>query len=139
MTDCIFCKIITGELPSERVYEDEVVLAFLDIAPVNPGHTLLIPKAHVSDLLTVDPADMARLVQALPKVARAVVEGTKAEGFNASFNNGAAAGQIVWHLHCHIIPRFASDGYRSWGHRAYVEGEAAAVADKIRAALAGQG
>ena len=135
MADCIFCKIISGELPAQKVYEDDFVLAFLDIAPVNPGHTLLVPKVHAADLLTIGSADFARFFEVLPTVARAVVQGMKADGFNASFNNGAAAGQIIWHLHCHIIPRYTTDGHRAWSHRSYGEGEADAAAQAIRSSF----
>jgi histidine triad (HIT) family protein len=135
MADCIFCKIVAGDVPCHRVYEDEATLAFLDVAPTNPGHTLLVPKAHYPDLLAT-PADVvAALVEALPRVARAVRAGSGADAFNVGINNGAAAGQVVFHTHLHVIPRFANDGYRSWGHKQYAPGEAEAVAERIRRAV----
>lgn len=133
MTDCIFCKIIRGELPSSKVYEDEQVVAFLDIHPVRPGHTLVVPKTHCQDFLDCDGEVGAQLMKAAQKVARAVVFGTQADGFNLGVNNGGAAGQVIFHLHLHVIPRHLDDGLRLWGAQEYQEGEMAALAEKIRA------
>lgn len=132
MTNCIFCKIVAGETPSEKVYEDEHVLAFLDIAPVNPGHALVIPKTHSSDFLDTNESSLIAVVVALPKIAQAIMRAVSADGFNIGVNNGAAAGQIVPHMHFHVIPRFNDDGYKSWGHKKYSEGEALKIAERIR-------
>lgn len=132
MPDCVFCKIIAGELPSSKVYEDDEVVAFLDIHPVRPGHTLLVPKKHCKDFLDCDPEVGAHLMEAAQKVARAVVAGTRAEGFNLGVNNGRAAGQIIFHLHLHVIPRSEGDGLRLWGQQEYKEGEMESVAERIR-------
>lgn len=136
MSNCVFCKIVVGEVPADRVYEDESTLAFLDIRPVNAGHTLLVPKEHFPNLLEAPEEVLSQLIHLLPKVARAVVRGVGAPAFNVGVNNEEAAGQLVPHLHVHIIPRFADDGHRSWSQRVYKPGEAEQVAERIRRALA---
>jgi len=132
MPDCIFCKIIAGEIPSTKIYEDEKVLAFLDINPINPGHTLVIPKTHSEDLLTASEDDLVAVIKAVKKIAPAVVRGVGAQGFNLGVNNGEAAGQIVNHLHFHIMPRFEGDGFKLWGGRQYKEGEIDEYAERIK-------
>ena len=129
--DCVFCKIVAGELPSYKVYEDEKVLAFLDINPVNPGHTLLIPKEHYETTLDTPDELLQAMAAAMKKIAPAVMRAVKADAWNLGVNNGAAAGQIVMHTHWHIIPRFARDEHRLWRGEPYVEGEAARVARHI--------
>ena len=109
--NCIFCKIIAGAIPSTRVYEDAHVLAFMDIGPVIKGHTLVIPKQHV-DPITAAPADvLARVMAVVQKIAQAQMNGLKADGVNILQANGAAAGQVVPHLHFHVVPRFKTDGH----------------------------
>ena len=136
MTDCIFCKIVAGEISSHKVYEDDQFLAFLDINPVNPGHTLVIPKKHYANLEATPADTLQGLIVTVKKVAVAVVKGTAAEGFNIGLNNGRVAGQIVDHIHSHIMPRRAEDGHELWHGKPYAEGQAAAAAEKIRQALA---
>ena len=117
MTDCIFCKIINGDIPSVKVYEDEHVFAFMDIAPLTKGHTLLIPKQHVADLLDM-PEDVARnLYASAPKIANALKAAFNPQGMNTVNNNGAFAGQTVFHYHLHLIPRYdENDGLQvTWG------------------------
>ena len=135
MKDCIFCKIIRGELPSAKVYEDEQAVAFLDIHPVRPGHTLVVPKTHCKNLVDCDPEALSAMMKITQKVARAVVAGTGAEGFNLGVNNGAPAGQVIFHLHLHIIPRNTGDGLTLWGQHEYEEGEMARIAEQIRNTL----
>ncbi len=135
MEDCIFCKIVTGDIPSSNVYEDDDTLAFLDIRPVNPGHTLVIPKAHYRNVLDIPEETFLDVARTVKKVARAVKEGTGADGVNISSSHEPAAGQEVFHLHFHIIPRFAGDGLTHWPHKEYADGEAKEVAEKIRKAL----
>jgi histidine triad (HIT) family protein len=114
MDDCVFCRIAKGELPCEKVYDDGKFVAFLDISPVNLGHTLVVPKEHYETLLDM-PADLvADMSQALKLVASMVKNGTKAEGFNLMMNNYEAAGQVVPHAHMHIVPRFKGDGLKNW-------------------------
>jgi len=112
--DCIFCKIIAGEIPAKKIYEDENVLSFLDISPVNYGHALVIPKKHYPDLLSADEATLTELILAIKKIAPALIDSASASGFNLNLNNGEVAGQVVNHLHFHIIPRFADDGLKLW-------------------------
>jgi histidine triad (HIT) family protein len=132
MTDCIFCKIVAGDIPSARVYEDAGVVAFLDINPVNPGHTLVVPRVHVERLTDADESVVTAVAAAVGKCARAVMAATGAEGFNVLQNNGACAGQVVPHLHVHIIPRSASDGFRfGWRQGGYGEGELDAMRRRI--------
>ncbi|MDD5110907.1 MAG: HIT family protein [Patescibacteria group bacterium] len=134
--DCIFCKIIARKIPSDIVYEDDDVLAILDIAPINPGHTLVIPKRHVRDLLDVSPEAAAKVISVAQRIAPALLKVTGAPAFNCSINNGPASGQVVMHLHVHVIPRHPSDGLISWVHGKYEPGESAALAQRIVAAMA---
>ena len=133
--DCIFCKIVRGEISSSKVYEDENFLAFLDIHPVRPGHTLVIPKQHYDDLLTTPPSVVSDLYQIVQKISAGVVKGVGAEGFNLGLNNGRAAGQIIFHTHVHIIPRVAKDGLEMWGQHEYNENQIAEVAISIKQSL----
>ncbi len=135
MSDCLFCKIINGEIPSEKVYEDADVFAFLDIHPVNPGHVLVVPKKHVADAVASDDATLGAVMSAARKLSAAVMRATGASGFNMEINNGVSAGQVVFHLHLHIVPRFINDGLKHWPGKEYASGEAAAVAHKIKTAL----
>lgn len=135
MKDCIFCKIVRGEIPAHKVYEDDRFLAFLDIAPVNPGHTLIIPKEHFADLNSMPEdlvADSATLAQ---KLAPKIVAAVGAQSFNLTMNVGKLAGQAVTHAHWHIMPRFEGDGYELWHGKAYGEGEAQKIAEAIRSSI----
>jgi len=110
--DCIFCRIVDGELPARVVYEDDDVLAFLDANPLAPGHTLVVPKAHHETLGDL-PADEGEAVfAALHRLTPVVEDAVDADGSNVAFNNGEAAGQEVPHVHGHVIPRFEDDGGR---------------------------
>ena len=135
MPDCIFCKIVRSEIPSEKIYEDADTLAFLDILPSNPGHTLVIPKKHSENLYDIDDHSLAAVIRSAQKVAKAVKKAVGADGINLAMNNESAAGQIIFHPHFHVIPRFKEDGYKHWGKKPYKEGEAKAVSEKIRSAL----
>lgn len=137
MTDCLFCKIIRGEIPCEKVYEDGEVFAFLDIRPVNPGHTLVVPKKHVADLMVSDDATLGAVMSAARKLSAAALRATGAQGINIEVNNGVAAGQVIFHLHLHIIPRFEGDGFKHWPGKEYAAGEANAMAEKIRREMTG--
>ncbi len=112
MAGCVFCRIVSGELPAVKVYEDEYVVAFLDIKPANPGHTLVVPKRHVERLEELEPDEAQALLYAAARIAPAIVRAVGAEGYNILVNIGAAAGQEIPHLHLHIIPRFTSDKCR---------------------------
>jgi histidine triad (HIT) family protein len=132
----IFTRIVNGEIPAHRVYEDDLVLAFLDIGPLAPGHVLLIPKEEFETLDQVPEAIAARLGAVLPKLVRAVREASGAAGINVLQNNGKTAGQEVPHVHYHVIPRVEGDGlgYR-WHPKSYGEGEAEAIRHKLVALL----
>ena len=108
--NCLFCKIIKKEIPAEIVYEDNSTLAFLDINPRNPGHVLVIPKVHCEDIFGISDMDLRELAVSVKRLANAAKEGMKADGVSISQSNGAAAGQVISHLHFHVIPRFESEG-----------------------------
>jgi histidine triad (HIT) family protein len=134
--DCIFCKIVAGEIPVTRIYEDDVVLAFLDIGPVSDGHTLLISKQHFQRVHDCPAEVLGQVCSRLGKVAKAVAGAMAAEGYNLLCNNGRAAGQLVEHLHFHIIPRNSGDGvFDQWPSYKYAEGRMKTVAEKIRKCL----
>ncbi|MBE0535870.1 MAG: HIT family protein [Phycisphaerae bacterium] len=133
---CVFCSIVAGEIPCVKVYEDASVLAFLDVAPVSEGHTLVIPKRHF-ETLDQCPADvLSEIMVCAGKLARAVVAAADADGYNALCNNGKAAGQVVGHVHLHVIPRCAGDGiFARWPAGKYGLGRAEDIAAKIREKL----
>ena len=106
MADCIFCKIIAGEIPSSKVYEDNQVVAFLDISQVTPGHTLVVPKQHFRNLLEMDADSSSQLFAHVPDIARKVMKATGAAGMNIINNNEEIAGQTVFHTHVHLAPRY---------------------------------
>ena len=118
--DCIFCRIINKELPAARIFEDSEVISFLDINPVNFGHTLVVPKTHYELLLDIPGDELGRVMRILPSIARAVVHATKADGLNVFQTNRPCAGQTVPHLHFHIIPRHIHDGFSfGWRQKKY--------------------
>ncbi len=112
MSDCIFCKIANGEIPSRTVYEDEDFRAFLDMGPAAKGHTLLVPKAHYANLFEMPDALLEKTGRTAKKVAAMLKEKLSAEGFNVVQNNGELAGQTVFHFHVHLIPRYTDDGQK---------------------------
>ena len=136
MEETIFAKIIRREIPADIVYEDVDTMAFLDIRPNNPGHTLVVPKKPFRNIFDIDDETLAAVWRTTRKVARAVKDATGAEGLNINTNNEHAAGQIVFHYHVHVIPRFEGDGLPLWPGRTYPNDTAAKeVAEKIRQAL----
>ena len=108
--DCIFCKIVSGEIPSVKVYEDDRVFAFMDINPINEGHLLIIPKAHAATIHEIAEADFLAVMSATHKLADAVKKALNPDGINLLQLNGKAANQVVPHLHVHIVPRWFGDG-----------------------------
>ena len=112
--ECLFCKIINKSTPSIKIYEDDAVYAFLDIKPVSPGHLLVVPKKHYKNLYELPDDTLSKIVCALRDISIAVKSGTNADGINIEMNNDVAAGQVIFHAHFHIIPRFANDGLRHW-------------------------
>ena len=136
MSDCIFCKILAGDIPSSRVYEDDRAVAFMDIGPVQPGHVLLIPKEHFERVTDLPDDLAAHLGGIMPRLARAVVTAAEADGLNIHQTNGACSGQVVPHVHFHLIPRHDDDGYSfRWEPGSYDEGEMAAWQEKIKTAM----
>jgi histidine triad (HIT) family protein len=134
--DCIFCKVAGSEIACAKIYEDEEVLAFLDIGPLSDGHTLVIPKQHYTRVHECPPQVLACVASVLPKVAAAVFGAMAADGYNVLCNNGRAAGQLVEHLHFHIIPRKTGDGvFNRWPAFKYPQGKAEKIAQEIRARL----
>jgi len=123
--ECVFCKIVAGVFPSHVVHEDDAAFAFLDISPVAPGHLLIVPKDHYAALADMPPQTVGAIAGLLPRLGRAAMSVTQAEGFNVLVNNGVVAGQVVEHVHFHLIPRRKDDGlgYR-WAAGKYGEGEA---------------
>ncbi len=105
---------MAGEIPAEKVYEDEHTLAFLNILPNSLGHTLVIPKVHFENIYTTPEETLSYVATTIKKVAIAVKKAMKAEGINIISNNDSAAGQVVFHTHTHIIPRYSGDGYEHW-------------------------
>jgi len=119
MNDCIFCKIVAGDLPAEKVYEDEKVLAFMDIRPTNAGHVLVIPKAHSTNVLDIEESDWVEVAKATRNIAKATKSATQACGLNLIMNVEPCAGQVVMHPHAHIIPRYENDGLEIWHGKEY--------------------
>ncbi len=107
--DCIFCKIVAGDIPSHKVYEDDATLAFLDIHPATRGHTLVIPKEHAADLFALSYEAACAAMRSTQVVARILQNVVKPDGINVRQNNGSAAGQDVFHYHVHVIPRWQGD------------------------------
>ena len=137
MEDCIFCKIIRGEIPSAKVLENDKVLAFLDINPVSRGHTLVIPKTHYGSFPEMPPDVLAALGEALQKIGDAVKSQLDSAGFNVLLNNDRAAGQLIDHSHFHLIPRNMGDGVMDWPPvRPYAEGEMEAIRVVLATAVA---
>jgi histidine triad (HIT) family protein len=139
MTDTIFSKIIAGQIPCHKVYEDDKVLAFLDVGPLSEGHTLVIPKEQAATLDQLSDESAEAIGRVLPRISRAVIQATGARDFNLLQNNGAAAHQAVFHVHFHIIPKYP-DGRGlgiSWPATSLDQARGAEMAARIAAALAG--
>ena len=135
MNECIFCKIVKGEIPSSKIYENDKVLAFLDIGPVNKGHTLVIPKEHYTNIYDIPEDILKEVVTAAKKISKAIKKGVNADGININQSNDSSAGQVVMHIHFHIIPRFRDDGLKLWPQNKYNEGEMEIIKNKIKESL----
>jgi len=136
MPECIFCKIVAGSIPCTKVYEDAHVLSFLDIGPISPGHTLLVPKKHYGAIMEMPAGEVAALFKPVAALAAAVRTAVGAEGINVLQNNGPTAGQVVPHLHIHLIPRWPDDGLGfRWPAREADVAVLARQAEAIRALL----
>ncbi|MDW8065672.1 MAG: HIT family protein [Anaerolineae bacterium] len=112
MNGCVFCAIVARQQPAEVVYEDEQTMAFMDIQPANPGHTLVIPKRHAATIFDIDEEDAAAVMRTAVRVARAIRKALAPDGLNLVQSNGRAGGQEIFHLHVHVIPRWVGDGLR---------------------------
>ena len=135
MHDCLFCKIVAGEIPAEKIFEDESTVAFMDINPVNPGHVLVVPKVHATNLVDLDEVHATAMFATVSKIAPKVAEAAGSPAFNIAMNNGLVSGQVVMHPHVHIIPRNEGDGYGVWHGPERSMDEIADDADRIRTAL----
>ncbi len=134
--DCIFCDIASGDQEAAEVYRTEQVVAFLDINPVNPGHTLVIPTRHAESLLELSEEELRFCMSAAQDVGQAAMKATDSPGLNVLQNNHRCAGQLVAHAHFHVIPRSPDDGFSlGWRQGEYERGEMEAVQEKIRQAL----
>jgi histidine triad (HIT) family protein len=136
MSDCVFCRIVAGQIPSTKVYEDEHALAFMDIGQVNPGHVLVAARRHAANLYELDEGQAEAVARACLRVSKAIQETFKPEGLSVYQANGKAAGQTVFHYHVHLLPRHAGDGMElTWPvknpPRETLEGYAAKIRDKL--------
>ena len=136
MSDCVFCNIASGQIPSTKVHEDGLTLAFMDISEVNPGHVLVAVKPHVENIFGLDDTLAAAIFQTAARVARAVNKAYAPEGLTLYQANGAAAGQTVNHFHLHLVPRYGEDGmHLTWPAKNPPREQLEANAAKLRAAL----
>jgi histidine triad (HIT) family protein len=132
-TDCVFCKIIAGQIPCYKILENQSVLAFLDIGPVSDGHALVLPKIHCERLDQCSPEVLAQIIRAAGPIAKAITSATNATAYNVLCNNGSEAGQVVKHLHFHIIPRRENDNvFNRWPAFKYPQGKAEELLQKIK-------
>ena len=137
MSDCVFCKIVEGQIPSTKVYEDGMTLAFMDIGQVNPGHVLVAVKPHVENIYGLDDKLAAAVFQTATRVARAVKKVFAPEGVTLYQANGPAAGQTVYHFHLHIVPRYDKDGmHLTWPAKNPPREKLEEYREKIRVKLA---
>ena len=135
MENCIFCKIIAGEIPSATVYEDDDVKAILDVNPAARGHVIVLPKKHASDVFSIPDEDLSKAICVAKKVAAALKEAYKCDGVNILQNNGEAAGQTVFHLHIHVIPRFEGDTISVKWKQGEMPADLDVIADEIKACM----
>jgi histidine triad (HIT) family protein len=130
--DCVFCKIIKGEIPAQLVYKDDTSLAFLDINPTTPGHTLVMPKAHYANFEEIDDDTLAAVMRAVKKIGQSLKDNLGVAGYNVYENNDPIAGQVIPHIHFHVIPRYPGDGLELWPQGKYEPGQAEEILNKIR-------
>lgn len=136
MNSCIFCKIVRGEIPCTKLHEDDLVLSFMDINPINPGHVLVIPKMHYTTLFDADPMALQACISLAQTIGKAVFKGVGAQGLNLLQNNYRAAGQLIEHVHFHLIPRYDNDGFlTTWPGKPYPTGDLQITHRKIMAAM----
>lgn len=131
--DCIFCKLSNGDIPTNALYEDDVVKVIFDLNPASKGHVLILPKNHFDDIYSMDDATAAHVFQVAVKVAKAMKETLGCEGLNIVQNNGEIAGQTVFHFHMHLIPRY--DGEKTiidWDHKEFSDDEMKAICNEMK-------
>jgi len=134
-SDCVYCKIARGQIASQRVHEDELTLAFMDVDQVNPGHVIVAIRPHLATILDLSPEQAAAAFRTVSRVARAVETAFRPEGLTILQANGAASGQTISHFHLHVLPRYSNDGVNvSWPRKNAPADELARVAGQIRAA-----
>lgn len=114
MDQCIFCKIVAGEIPAKKIYEDQNIIAFLDIMPINKGHVVIATKKHYQDVTETPENELTNLINTAKKIGMLSLNKLKADGFNIGVNTKTAAGQAVMHIHFHVIPRYLNDGLKHW-------------------------
>jgi histidine triad (HIT) family protein len=132
-SDCVFCRVVAGELPSHRVYDDERTVAFMDINPTTRGHVLVVPRTHSTDLLDIEADDLAACMRTAQKIAGWQRTRGTADGVNVLQSTGRAASQVIFHFHVHVIPRYTGDGLVNPLHRAPGDPqEIAAAAAELR-------
>jgi histidine triad (HIT) family protein len=136
MEDCIFCKIIKGEISAEKFYEDDDVIAFLDINPNIQGHALIVPKKHFPNLLKTPDSELAKMISKAKYLGAKIIKALEAQGFNLGVNTGEAAGQVIQHVHFHIIPRYPGDGLVHWQAKKTSPKELKKIAEKIKSTIA---
>lgn len=137
MTDCVFCRIVAGQIPSTRVHEDEHTLAFMDLGQVNPGHVLVAVKKHAANLFELEVAQAEAIARANVKISKAIKKAFEPEGLSVYQANGKAAGQTVFHYHVHLLPRHADDGMELvWPVKNPPREKLEGYAEKIRQQLA---
>jgi len=131
MNDCLFCNIIAGTVPAQKVYEDDTTYAFLDIGPVSKGHTLIVPKEHAVNLTEGSEAAATAMMKTVYKIAPGIVKALGASGYNLGMNHGTDAGQLVFHTHVHLMPRYAGEP-RTFVKSHPAQEELATIAEQIR-------
>lgn len=133
--NCIFCKILKGDIPSTTVYEDESFRAILDVSPAARGHVIILPKNHAANIFELSEEDASRIFVVAKKIATAIKKAYNCDGVNILQNNGEAAGQTVFHLHVHVIPRFQDDTINIKWKAGDMPEDMAAIAEEIKANL----
>jgi histidine triad (HIT) family protein len=133
--DCIFCKIIDDSLPSYKVLDNEKVVAFLDILPISPGHTIIVSKKHVADIEDLSEDELSSMALAVKKIGKAMMDGLNVKGYSVFLDNKSAANQHVPHDHFHVVPREEGDGLERWPQSGYAENEAEKCVKKIKSFL----
>jgi len=132
MKNCLFCKIISGAIPSYKIYEDDKTMAFLDINPVSKGHALVISKKHVRNLFDIPKEDLIAIIITIKKIAQILKEKLGADGINVLQANEEIAGQSVFHIHFHIIPRYKNDGLHLFPQKKYIKNDFEEVLNEIK-------